>query len=383
MVPDIAPEYTRLSGGFFESPEWGSACVQLPNLLYKWYGDYAIEEQQYDTMKLYTLYLASTRNEKGLVKPGLGDWYDWTPQDGHKGASQLTPGELPATAFLYDNARILSRVADRIDKKADAAKFDKLARRVRKDFIRAYYKPDQYSVATGSQASLATALYFELVPKADRENVLANLVAKLEKALYRQSTGEVCFRMLVQALAQAGRSDIVYRMIHRTDAPGYGNMLKLGFKTLSERWDKPGSSMNHCMFGHIQEWFQNSILGIRQSSDSVGFKRLLLRPEPIGNLTFASGHYDSIYGRIVSHWQIKNGSFYWKVTVPPNTTAEVHIPTTDTEKVTENRHPTVQAQGVSFLRTEPSREPKNSKKYAVFKVGSGVYEFQAPFESNN
>ncbi|MDT8304201.1 MAG: family 78 glycoside hydrolase catalytic domain, partial [Sedimentisphaerales bacterium] len=321
MVPDIAPEYTRFSGGFFESPEWGSACVQLPNLLYKWYGDSAIEEQQYDTMKKYTHYLASTRNEKGLVKPGLGDWYDWTPQDGHKGASQLTPGELPATAFLYDNIRILKRVAERTGKKADAAEFKKLARQVRNDFIRAYYKPDEYSVATGSQASLATALYFDLVPKADRENVLANLVAKLEKAQYRQSTGEVCFRMLVQALAQGGRSDVVYRMINRTNAPGYGNMLKLGFKTLSERWDKPGSSMNHCMFGHIQEWFQNSIVGIRQSPDSVGFKRLLLRPEPLGDLTFASGHYDSIYGRIVSRWQIKSGSFYWKVTVPPNTTA--------------------------------------------------------------
>ena len=383
MLPNIAPEYTRFNGAFFESPEWGSACVQLPNLLHKWYGDYAIEQQQYDTMKRYTLYLASTRNEKGLVKQGLGDWYDWTLKDGHKGASQLTPGELPATAFLYDNTRILRRVAERTGKIADAAEFNKLARLLRKDFIRAYYKPDEYSVATGSQASLATALYFDLVPKADRKNVLANLVAKLEKAQYRQSTGEVCFRMLVQALAQAGRSDVVYKMINRTNIPGYGNMLKLGFKTLSETWDKPGSSMNHCMFGHIQEWFQNSIVGIRQSPDSVGFKRLLLRPEPLGDLTFASGHFDSIYGRIISRWQIKNGSFYWMVTVPPNTTAEVHIPTTDLEKVTENRHPPAQAQGVSFLRTEPSREPKKSFKYAVFEVGSGVYEFQAPFESTN
>jgi hypothetical protein len=204
-----------------------------------------------------------------------------------------------------------------------------------------------------------------------------------EKAQYRQSTGEVCFRMLVQALAQAGRSDVVYKMINRTDAPGYGRMLKLGFKTLSERWDKPGSSMNHCMFGHIQEWFQNSIVGIRQAPDSVGFKRLLLRPEPLGDLTFASGHYDSIYGRIESRWQIKDSSFFWKVTIPPNTTAEVHIPATDIEKVTENRHPTSEAQGVSFLRIEPYRGPNKNFKYTIFKVSSGEYEFQAPIELTN
>jgi alpha-L-rhamnosidase len=373
LVPDIAPEYTRFSGGFFESPEWGSACVQVPELLYKWYSDDTIERRQYDTMKRYTLYLASTRNEQGLAKAGLGDWYDWTPENGHHGASQLSPGELTATAFLYDNAKILNRAADRLDKKADADDFEKLARQVRRDFIKAYYKPAAHSVATGSQAALATALYFDLVPEEDRRDVLANLVAKLEGASYRQSTGEVCFRMLVQALADGGRSDVVYRMINRTDAPGYGHMLKLGFKTLSERWDKPGSSMNHCMFGHIQEWFDNSILGIRQASDSVGFKRLLLRPEPVGDLTFAAGYYDSVRGRIESRWRIENGRFHWYFTVPPNTTAEVHVPTSDVEKITESGRPIGQSQDIVFLRTESA----GGVKRAVFEVGSGEYEFQS------
>ena len=379
MVPDIAPEYTRFKGGFFESPEWGSACVQLPNLLYKWYGDNAIEERQYETMKRYTRYLASTRNKDGLVKPGLGDWYDWTPQAGHRGASQLTPGELPATAFLYDNARILNRVAGRMGRKTDAAEFDELARRVKRNFIKAYYKPADHSVATGSQASLATALYFDLVPEEARKNVLDNLVTKLKAAQYRQSTGEVCFRMLVQALAEGGRSDVVYRMINRTDAPGYGHMLKLGFKTLSERWDKPGSSMNHCMFGHIQEWFQNSILGIRQAPDSVGFKRLLLRPEPVGDLTSASGYYDSIHGRIESRWRIEDNRFHWRIAVPANTAAEVHVPTTDPKTVTESSQSAGQAQGVVFLRVAPARGTKKNVRRVVFEVGSGQYEFQSRF----
>ena len=375
LVPDISPEYTRFSGGFFESPEWGSACVQVPNLLYTWYGDLVTEERRYETMKRYTRYLASTRNEKGLVKPGLGDWYDWTPEKGHVGASQLTPAELPATAFLYDNARIVARVAERLRETQDAAQFDGLARQVRQDFIRAYYKPVEHSVATGSQASLATALHFDLVPEEDRADVLANLVAELERAQYRQSTGEVCFRMLVQALADGGRSDVVYRMINRTDAPGYGHMLKLGFKTLSERWDKPGSSMNHCMFGHIQEWFQQSIIGIRQAPDGIAFNRLLLRPEPVGDLTSASGYYDSVRGRIESHWRIEDGRFHWRIEVPPNTTAEVYVPTVDAERVTEGGRPVKQTAGVTFLRAEPAEGVGR----AVFKVGSGEYEFRSPY----
>jgi hypothetical protein len=369
LVPDIAPEYTRFQGGFFESPEWGSACVQLPNLLYQWYGDRDTEKQQYETMTRYVHYLASTRSDRGLVKPGLGDWYDWTPEKGHVGAAQLTPAELPATAFLYDNARILARVAGSLGKTEDAAQFDGLARQVRQDFLRAYCQPAKHSVATGSQAALATALYFGLVPEEDRERVLANLVAELEKAQYRQSTGEVCFRMLVQALADAGRSDVVYRMINRTDPPGYGHMLQLGFKTLSERWDKPGSSMNHCMFGHIQEWFQGSILGIRQAPDSMGFQHLLLRPEPVGDLTWASGYYDSIHGRVKSRWRIEERRFHWQVTVPPGATAEVHVPATDAGQVS--------AAG-QFLRMEPARGKGNVGR-AVYEVGSGQYEFRASF----
>ena len=295
-------------------------------------------------------------------------------------ASQLTPGELPATAFLFDNARILKDVAERMGKNEDASEFGELAEQVRRDFVEAYYEPARHCVATGSQAALATALYFDLVPRDDRQEVLANLVVKLKEAQYRQSTGEVCFRMLVQALADAGRSDVVYRMINRTDAPGYGHMLKLGFKTLSERWDKPGSSMNHCMFGHIQEWFQNSILGIRQAPDSVGFKRLKLRPEPVGDLTSASGYYDSIRGRIESRWRIENGHFYWHVTVPANAGAEVHVPAGNVETVTESGRPAAQTPGVTFLRAEPTRLTRGGIGRAIFEVGSGEYEFQSTLE---
>ena len=253
LVPDIAPEYTRFSQGFFESAEWGSATVQLPWLLYRWYGDATILARQYDTMARYTDYLASTRNDKGLAKAGLGDWYDWTPEKGHAGYAQLTPGELTSTAMLFDNARILGRTAALLNMPEDAERFNALAAKVRKDFTAAYYNGDAKSVATGSQSALAVGLFFGLVPDDAREGVLATLTAKVEQDAFKPSTGEVCFRYLLLALAEAGRSDLVYRIINRTDCPGYGWMLReFGLKTLSEQWDKPGSSLNHCMFGHVR-----------------------------------------------------------------------------------------------------------------------------------
>ena len=74
-------------------------CVQIPWLLYRWYGDEQILRDQYSTMVKYTDYLASTRDQSGLAKAGLGDWYDWTEEKGHAGYSQLTPGQLTATLY--------------------------------------------------------------------------------------------------------------------------------------------------------------------------------------------------------------------------------------------------------------------------------------------
>jgi hypothetical protein len=303
-VPTIAPEFVRFLDGFFESPEWGSASVQIPWLLYQWYGDTAILKEQYKTMTGYAGYLAGTRSESGLVKGGLGDWFDWTPERGHIGPSQLTPKELTATCMLYDNARILQQVAQMLDKPEDVQKWKILADKVRHDFITHYYNADHKTVATGSQTSLALALHFDLVPESDREAVLANLVKNLESNQYRQSSGEVAFGFLVMALAEGGRSDVVYRMINRTDAPGYGHMLrKYGLKTLSEQWDKPGSSLNHCMFGHIQEWFRAYLLGIRQAPGSTGFDKVLIDPYIPDDLEWAQGSFNSPNGRIEVSWK--------------------------------------------------------------------------------
>jgi alpha-L-rhamnosidase len=137
--------------------------------------------------------------------------------------------------------------------------------------------------------------------------------------------------------------------------------------------------MNHCMFGHAQEWFQKSIVGIRQAPGSIGFSRLLLRPEPVGDLTSAAGHYDSVRGRIESKWRIENGRFLWSIVVPPNVTAEVHVPTTAAE-VTESGRPADQAESVTFVRVERGHGAEGG--YAVLNVGSGEYEFQSPYHQD-
>ena len=127
--------------------------VQLPWLIYNWHGDQRILGEQYPTMARYTDFLAGTRNDAGLAQGGLGDWYDWTPEKGHVGPSQLTPPELPATCMLYDNARILHQAAKMQGKAAEARKWRDLSEAVRRDFLAAYYDEQNKNVATGSQSA--------------------------------------------------------------------------------------------------------------------------------------------------------------------------------------------------------------------------------------
>jgi hypothetical protein len=269
--------------------------------------------------------------------------------------------------MLFANARILGEVAGLLGNPDDARRFANLAAKVRGNYNRAYLDSATGKVATGSQAAQAVSLHFGLAPPPAQHAVLAHLIADLERTGNRQTTGEVCFRSLLQSLAGAGRHDLIFAMINRTDAPGYGCLLAQGLTTLSERWDRPGSSLNHCMFGHIQEWFQAHLLGIRQAGDSVAFRKIIIAPQPVGDVAWARGHYDSVRGRIAVAWKREAESFQLEVTVPGNTAAEVQVPAPAPGRVLESGQPAARAPGVKFLGHADGR--------ARYEVGSGRYVF--------
>ena len=98
LVPDIAPEYVKFDGGFRDSPEWGSAAVILPWLLYQWNNDRDILEKAYPMIKRYVSYLES-KSDHHILDYGLGDWYDYGPNA--PGYAQLTQQAVTATAIYY------------------------------------------------------------------------------------------------------------------------------------------------------------------------------------------------------------------------------------------------------------------------------------------
>ena len=367
MVPDIAPEYVDFGGGFRDSPEWGSAYVIAPWQVYQMYGDRTVLAQHYEGMKRYVGYLKSTAKDS-IITHGLGDWYDIGP--GGPGESKLTSKGLTATAIYYQDLVILKESAALLGKDDEARQFEQQALAVKAAFNQKFFNVGKNQYDRNSQTANAMPLVLGLVPEDRRAVVLEGLVAQIRAGGNRVTAGDVGFNYLMRALSDAGKGNVLYDMLIRDDGPGYAYQLKKGATSLTEAWDtNPGSSQNHCMLGHIEEWFYRGLGGISSDPAGPGFKKTIIKPQIVGDLAGANVAYESPYGRIASNWKREAGNLQLDVMIPANTTATVFVPARDAAGVTESGKPASKAKGIRFMHMENNA--------AVFAVGSGTYQFQS------
>ncbi len=365
LVPDIAPEYPVFGGPFRDSPEWGSAFVIVPWQQYQFDGNPELLRRYYDGMKRYVAHLG-TKAHHDIVDYGLGDWYDIGPKP--PGPSQLTPTALTATAFYYYDTWILAQASELLGKPVEARKFTAQAKEIRAAFNRKFYHPTKGSYATGSQTANAIPLVMNLCEPTNRAAVLNAIVADVRAHGNAITAGDVGYRYLLRALAEGGRSDVIFAMNNQSDKPGYGYQLKKGATSLTEAWDaNPTSSQNHFMLGQIMEWFYGNLGGIAIDPAHPGFKNILIHPQPSGDVTWAKCAYKSIHGRIAVEWHKTDDKFSLNLTIPANTSATVFIPAKNARDVTESGAAARKAKGVNFLRQEDGN--------AVFEVSSGNYQF--------
>ena len=369
LVPDIAPEYTVFGGGFRDSPEWGSALPLCVWQQYEWTGDKAILLQYYARIQAYAAYLRS-KATGDIVSHGLGDWYDLGP--GPPGYAQLTPIALTATAFYYADTVMLAKSAAVLGRTEEASRFEAEANKIRDAFNLKFFNPVTGQYATGSQAANAIALVMDLAPAAERARVLDNLVKDVHAHGNGLTAGDVGYRYLLRALADGNRSDVIFDVNAQSDKPGYGYQLAHGATSLTEAWDAGrGSSQDHFMLGQLMEWFYHDLAGIGLDPTGPGFKKILIHPQPVGDVTHARASCDTLRGKIVTEWTRNGNVFSLSLTLPANTTATIWIPSRSQTDVRVNDVSPDHLDGVRFLRQKDNE--------AVYTVGSGHYIFRTGF----
>jgi alpha-L-rhamnosidase len=364
LVPNSVPEYAIFSGGFRDSPEWGSAFILAAWQHYLWTGDDAPLRDHYDAMVNYAAYL-QRRSKDSILNFGLGDWYDVGPAA--PGLAQLTPVALTATAFYQLDVATLAQIAAHLGKDSDAERLATQAGEIRAAFNHAFFDPATGRYATGSQTAQALPLVLGLPEAKDRAAVFGVLVRDVQ-ARGTVTAGEVGYRYLLRALADGGRSDLIAAMNQRADRPGYAYQLALGATSLTEAWNGDRqSSQDHFMLGQIIEWFYHDLAGLAPDPAAPGFKHVLFRPQPVPGVTWARASHESPYGRVTVAWREESGRFILEVEIPPNTTANVRWPFVTAEEINEGGAPASRSPGVG-ARTMDEGHP-------VYAIAAGRYEF--------
>ncbi|UOZ03059.1 family 78 glycoside hydrolase catalytic domain [Amycolatopsis sp. WQ 127309] len=319
LVPSTVPDHVTLAGAYRDDPNWGGALVQVPLKAYQTYGDKELLARYYPAMQRYLAYLQgqTTRWVDGVYDYGLGDWITTE--------SPVMPRPIVSSFGVWAVADGLAKVATALGQDATAyrAQADTLAEAV----WTKYYNPATGLFGGGGQGATALALDMGAVPADLRAGQTQHLVDVIEAAGWHLVMGEISFPSVLRVLSAAGRDDVVHRIATQTTSPSLGYQVQAGLTALGETWDGgSGQSQDHFMLGALDGWLTTRLTGIGQAAGSAGFKNLVIDPAVVGDLTSASGSYDSPQGRISTAWTKSGRDYRLTVTVPPGSTAEVHLP---------------------------------------------------------
>ena len=367
QFPTVAPLKVSGDDG---GPAWADAGVICPWTVYHTYGDKHLLVEHYDSMKRFVEFCRQ-RSKDNLLPPDefhcFGDWLSIKAD---------TPKEVIYTAYFAHCAKVLSQSAEVLGNEEDSHKYAELFEKIKSSFNEAYVKDDG-RVQGDTQCSYVLALANDLLDEPQRQQAAEHLVSDIAQRGYHLSTGFVGTKDLMLVLARIGRNDVAYRLIHNDTFPSWGFSIKHGATSIWERWDgwtpekgfqDPGmNSFAHYSFGAVYQWMVENIGGIR--SLEPGYKKILIAPQIGGELTWANTDYDSIHGRISSHWRIDDRQLTLEVSVPANTTAEVRLPVSTSASVRESGTPLTDAVGVASVNTVSDE--------TIIQVGSGSYSFSA------
>jgi len=167
-----------------------------------------------------------------------------------------------------------------------------------------------------------------LVPEVDRAVLIEQIIADLEARSWQQTPGDVGHVYFIRALAQAGHSDVLHRVYQREGKGSYGGILRTGLTSMPETWDAMMDgyqSLNHCMLGHVMEWYYGYVAGIRQPRGGAGWRHVLIAPNP-GPLQSAEATLRTPRGQVATRWERSDGVFRLEVEIAPGMKATAVMP---------------------------------------------------------
>lgn len=366
-LPHVAP---RDQGG--GGPGWGGTLAALTWRTYLYYGDRRVLEENYDAMRRYVDFLESRCTDNVLHAYGgpwdfIGDWVP--PNRGMDTANwpSARDNDVFNNCYRVYLWELLEKSAAALGRQDDVRRCRHKLDSIRPLVHKTFYEPDRRTYGAEEQPYQSFPMFVGVVPPTEQEMVLHELGKNI---LIRRNghldSGMLGTYFLIQHLSGIGRNDLLWTIVNQRTYPGWGYMLDQGATTMWEQWNGYYSQIHSC-FTSLAGWFHNGLAGIQPDSAAPGFKRIIIRPAVVGDLTWVKSSFRSIHGPIVSNWTHENGTCTLHLTIPANTMATVYVPAIDNAQITESGLPACESAGVTFLRRE--------QNCAVFEVESGKYSF--------
>ncbi|HLF36244.1 MAG TPA: glycoside hydrolase family 78 protein [Cyclobacteriaceae bacterium] len=319
-------------------PAWGDAVIVIPWIVYKFYGDKSIIEENYDGMKRWVEYMHGNSTDNLYTWSNEDStWFgygDWVPVE-------RSPSKPISQAYYYYSTKLLAEMAKIIGKSEDGKELSDRLPAIKDAFNKAYYIKDSASYVGGTQTANLIPVAFGLTEEQFTETVMNSVVENVKAHDNHLTTGFLGTPLLLPMLSDFGHHEIAYASAVQTTYPSWGYMVEKGATTIWELWnsdtERPEgmNSRNHFAYGSVGEWYYGYLAGIRPDVNNPGFKRIIIRPMPAGDLISAKASVMTPYGKVLSDWELKDGSFILSVTIPANTTAEIHLPLKEGSKVME------------------------------------------------
>jgi len=351
IVPHVVPSFSMskkdennfLSGG---SSAWSEAATVIPWNLYVHYGDKAILEQQFDSMKAYVDYIRKQDDGGRLWNTGF-HFGDWLALDGKSEFEPFggTPTNLIATAYYAYSSELVAKAAKVLGKAELASEYQQLSDEVKEAFCEEFVSP-RGRLAADTQTAHIVALFMNLVPDKFRARIIESLRKKLEDNKGYLQTGFVGTPYFCRVLSENGHNELAYQLLLNEEFPSWLYAVRLGATTIWERWNsllpdgKFGelgmNSLNHYTYGAIVEWMYRNMCGINPLEEHPGFRKIRLAPQPSSTLTYAKASLKTVAGTYESGWAFEEDHLRYQFSIPFQAEAELILQDTNLNLLTVN-----------------------------------------------
>ncbi|MCR4675462.1 MAG: glycoside hydrolase family 78 protein [Lachnospiraceae bacterium] len=338
--------------GMSGSAGWADAAVIIPYTLWKLYGDDRFIYENYSLMhgwKEYVIhachdkflkklilmspvrkqyaphYVEKSEYEKYIFESG-NHWGEWLEPDIDSIKEMNLPKPEIATAYTHYSMELLAEMLFYIGKKEEAEQCEDFSKKTKEAYN--FYFVENGKIKAPRQSPLVRALALGLLSETDVKNVAKELNENVIQRNYTVGTGFLSTPYVLHVLTKFGYIDTAYKLMENEQAPGWLAMVDGGATTIWEKYrmydeqDHPLiGSMNHYSPGAMCSFLFDTVCGIHVEGEN----HFVIHPIPGGTLKNASCVYESPYGVVKCSWKLENGKYYYDISIPENTTAEIML----------------------------------------------------------